>query len=284
MKYFCLFQSYGDNLISLCLLNQIKNEKINILGTKLTLDVAKLMGFENRFNIIVIYDKIPSFYNLRKDGVIRATKDFFNLIKFLLSNNIEMLFLDKKDFRSFMISLFVKIKVPIIHNENTYFNRSYFFESIFNKKIVLKSSLNFNGNKKILISGLTSRTSNNIRIDDFAYIIEILKSNKYISITLIDLDKSYSSFSNLVDCYHTNTSLDDVKSLILEHDFYIGPDSFLIHLAYFLETPFCLVLNHLKFSFLPPSTESNQNYIFLSNNSDNNNNIKNKLSSLNVIT
>ncbi len=83
MHVACLL-ALGDNLITLSLLKEIafkQQQPLKILGTHLTLQIAKLLECEKHFEIIPVFENIPAFYDLKKQGVFGAMKDFFAFIK-----------------------------------------------------------------------------------------------------------------------------------------------------------------------------------------------------------
>ncbi len=81
MKYYLSLQALGDNLISLSSLAQL-NIRVNILGTKHTKNIIKLIGLEDKFAIQVVFDDIPAFYDIRKKGLVKAIKDLYSLISY----------------------------------------------------------------------------------------------------------------------------------------------------------------------------------------------------------
>jgi ADP-heptose:LPS heptosyltransferase len=82
--------------------------------------------------------------------------------------------------------------------------------------------------------------------------IDILNKNHY-EIYMIDIEKKYQNFKNKVQYYLTNTTLQDVKNLINRCDLYIGGDSFLIHLAYYLKRNYFIFFYRENDDFLPPN-------------------------------
>ena len=79
------------------------------------------------------------------------------------------------------------------------------------------------------------------------------------------------------------TSLISARELIKESDFFVGTDSFLIHLAYFYNKSFFIVFNYEYFDFLPPGCEVIGNYVIINPLEDNKNKIKRRLSLLGVL-
>ncbi len=258
MKHFVLLQALGDNLVTLSLLEQL-NEKIQIIGTNNTKVIIKLMGIEDKFNIKVVFKDIPAFYDIKKQGVIKAIKDLYRFIIYINKNNIKTLVLEKKDLRSSLISFLTKstIYYPNNLNSKVYKNRQSMIEKIYNQKITLITySLSINNPKRIVINPLTRVELKNITKHHLAYIIKLLNSNGY-KIYLIDIEKKYQELSNNVYKYLTNTTLEDVKQLIIKCDLYIGADSFLIHLAYYLKRNYFIIFYRDNDNFMPQNITNN---------------------------
>ncbi len=83
MHVACLL-ALGDNLITLSLLKEIafkQQQPIKILGTRLTLKIARLLECEKHFEIIPLFENVPAFYDLKKQGVFFGDEGFFMVVK-----------------------------------------------------------------------------------------------------------------------------------------------------------------------------------------------------------
>lgn len=252
--YFVNFLALGDNLISLSLLSRL-DAKVNLLGTKHTHNIAKLMNLEDKFNIKIVFDDIPAFYDIRQKGVLNALKDFIIFIKFLKSHNIKEIIVEKKDFRSRLLSFLIDIQIhePAQSNLKVYEHRKNLIEDKYSTKLSLNSyPLILSSPKKIVINPLTRVKLRNIKKEHLHYILDILNKNSY-EIVLIDFEKKYIEFKNDVKDYLTDTTLEDLKILINDCDLYIGGDSFLIHLAYCLQKNYFMVFYRDNDDFMPPN-------------------------------
>jgi len=255
-KYYVSLLALGDNLISLSLLKQL-NGKIDIIGTKHTSNIVKLMQLENKFNIVEIFDDIPAFYDIKKKGIIRAIVDFYKLIKYINTQNFNELIFEKKDFRTILISFLTNVKIitPNCRNINVYKKRKELIENVSHKKISFYNyKLKLCNPKKVVINPLTRVELKNIKDKHLEYIINILNKNNY-EIYLIDIENKYNKFKSLVKYYLTDTTLEDVKQLISQSDLYIGGDSFLIHLAYYLQKNYFIIFYIDNDDFMPPNIE-----------------------------
>ncbi len=264
MIYIC-FQALGDNVISIDLLSQI-NKKIKVIGTQHTKNIIELLGLETHFSVTVLYDDIPAFYDVKRQGVKKAIKDVIKFRTYIKTNNLDNLIFEKQDFRiSILTRGIVKRTYSRTILNNVYVNRKDLIESIFKKTIELKSALPpFKNTKNILINPISGNIRRNISISQLLVICDLLKVNNF-NVSIVDHQGDYSEFQNNVDHYYCNTSLEEVKQLIMDHDFFIGTDSFLIHLAHALDKPYFIIFNYKYFDFLPPYVEILNNYIITTN-------------------
>jgi len=254
MKYFISLLALGDNLISLSLLKQL-DKKVKILGTKHTKNIIELIGANDKFDLEIVFDDIPAFYDIAKQGILQSIKDFFTFIKYIKKNNIQEIVFEKKDFRSSLVSLFTNIKIYYPNNLNlkVYNNRQELISTVYRQSLDMKSYLlTIDKPKIIVINPLTRVELRNIKHNHLKHIIDTLKSSGY-EIYLIDIENRYIEFESKVQHYLTNTTLDDVRQLIEKCDLYIGGDSFLIHLAYYLKRNYFILFYRDNDNFLPPN-------------------------------
>ena len=280
MKYFVLFQALGDNLISLSILAKLDGV-INVLGTKHTKDIIKLMNLKDKFNVVVVFDDIPAFYDIHKKGIFKALQDYNTFLKHIRNNRVKELLFEKTDYRSIIVSFLTTAKVHQTDaaTPNIYERRKYNIEKAYNKKIELdRYPLQLKNHNVIVINPLTRQEFRNIKSNHLKYIIDALTKSSY-EIYLIDIEKRYPEFENKVPYYLTNTTLEDVKALISKCDLYIGADSFLIHLAYYLRKNYFMIFYRDNDDFLPPNV-SNDFYIKANESSNFNKDLKTKFQNI----
>ncbi|WP_104747933.1 glycosyltransferase family 9 protein [Helicobacter cetorum] len=256
MHFACLL-ALGDNLITLSLLREIASKQqkpLKILGTHLTLKIAKLLECEKHFEIIPIFENVPAFYEIKKQGVFLAIRDFYSLLKTIKKYHIKHLVLEKQDFRSSLLSKFIQVSTPSKEIKNVYQNRQELFSQIYGH--VFDSTqyfINSKNPKKILINPFTRENYRNISLEHLQIILKLLKP---FSITLLDFEERYLFLKDEVTHYYTKTSLEEVKNLILESDLYMGGDSFLIHLAYYLKKNYFIFFYRDNDDFMPPNCKN----------------------------
>lgn len=283
MKYYVSLLALGDNLISLAFLRQLSDE-IHVLGTKHTNNILKLIGSKENIHIHKVFEDIPAFYDIKKRGLISACRDFYKFIRYVRSNGIDELVFEKKDFRSTMIAILTKAKVfyPDSFVCNAYKNRRELISEVYKNDVALNTyKLELHDVKIVVINPLTRLEKRNIKHQHLSFMCKKLKQNGYETY-LIDLEKKYTQLEEDVTHYLTNTSLEDVKELILKADLYIGADSFLIHLAYYLKKNFFMIFYRDNYDFLPPNIE-NSFYIQAHHCSDFESEVQQKFKSIGLV-
>jgi len=182
----------------------------------------------------------------------------YKFIKFIKSNEVKILVFEKKDLRSSLVVFFTNVQVyyPNDLNLKVYQHRAELISDIYKQKVSLNSyKLQLNTPKKIIINPLTRVEIKNIKHNHLDYIITKLAKYGY-EIYLIDINDEYPEFKNKVQYYLTNTTLNDVKNIIDDCSLYIGGDSFLIHLAYYLKRNYFIIFYRDNDDFLPPNIEN----------------------------
>ena len=262
-NYFVLLQALGDNLISLSLLAQL-DERIKILGTKQTQNILRLMGAEDKFDLLMPFEDIPAFYDIRKRGIFKAIKEIIHFRSYVRKYRIQELVFEKYDWRVRLLTFGLQVNVQSrFYDDNVYVNRKLLIENVYHATIYLSEGTESSFPKKIqkvLINPTTRVYSKNIQSDHLRFIIALLHKN-HIEVTLIDFAQNHADLENKVAHYKAHTTLNDVKSMLLETDLYIGADSFLIHYAYYLNKPFFIVFNQENIHFLPPVCTHLENYL-----------------------
>lgn len=282
MKYYVLLQASGDNLITLQMLDQLK-EEVNIIGTKGTRDIANMIGVSSNINIMVAFREVPSFYRVRDKGIIKALVDILRFRVLIKKLKPTCLVFEKGGMRAKLLSFGISELLYSDITKHAYINRRLLIEKSSNSFVSLKlSALPGKNIKNILICPSSGSVSRNISRKDLKSMIEIFSRCQY-NIKIIDYAGEYKDFKSTVNQYFSNTSLISARELIKESDFFVGTDSFLIHLAYFYNKSFFIVFNYEYFDFLPPGCEVIGNYVIINPLEDNKNKIKRRLSLLGVL-
>ena len=280
MKHYICLQSMGDNLISLYLLKNLEQEII-ILGTRQTEKIAKLIGVSNNITIEVVFENIPAFYDIRRQGIFKGIRDLLIFRKFLKNKTISKLIFEKKDLRTLLIAFNRASYEASSVEENAYVNRKKLLEKCFSKSIILQQSVAPVNIQTVLIAPSSALRKRNIKVSHLDTMIQLL-STQY-EVKLIDYQSQYRQYMHKVDAYYDNISLEKVKQLIIDSDLFIGTDSFLIHLAYYYQKAFFIIFNFEYYKFLPPYCEVMRNYIITNQQPNLKINLQNKFKELNIL-
>ncbi len=166
--------------------------------------------------------------------------------------------LEKQDFRSALLAQFVFITTPNKEIKNVYQNRQELFSQIYGHVFDNSQySMSLKNPKKILINPFTRENDRNISLEHLQIVLKLLKP---FSVTLLDFEERYAFLQDKVARYCAKTNLEEVKNLILESDLYIGGDSFLIHLAYYLKKNYFIFFYRDNDDFMPPNCK-NENFL-----------------------
>ncbi|WP_024949027.1 glycosyltransferase family 9 protein, partial [Helicobacter pylori] len=150
------------------------------------------------------------------------------------------------------------ITAPNKEIKNVYQNRQELFFQIYGHVFDhYPYPMNLKNPKKILINPFTRSTDRSISLEHLQIVLKLLKP---FCVTLLDFEERYAFLKDRVTHYRIKTSLEEVKNLILENDLYIGGDSFLIHLAYYLKKNYFIFFYRDNDDFMPPNGK-NENFL-----------------------
>ena len=264
MIYFMSLLAYGDNLISLSLLAKLKDKKnVTIVGTNLTREIAPFVPNLD-IPIIVAYKKIPTFYNIRKCGVVSALKDVIWFLKNITkcTSKEDTLVFEKRDCRNRLLSGSISQRIyEPERKDNVYVDRRNLLEAVWGVRVSLKEAVKLRNTPRCVTINPASRLKEKaISNRVLGYLVSYLRAN-CINVQLIDPDQEHSNLQHLVDYYHTRSSLDHAVKWLRDCDLYIGADSLLIHFAYQYDVPFLILFNKTNSYFTPPGVENKISYI-----------------------
>jgi len=282
MRCFVLLQAMGDNLITLSMLAQAE-EKIEILGTRLTYEVAKLLDIETKFNIRVLFGEVPAFYDVRKAGVWKAVKEIGTFRRYIRREALTDLVFEKGDVRAGILTYGIARYRASETSEGVYLDRKSLIELAAGVPVTLKPAARPVAPVRTVVIAPHSRVrEKDIRDTDLTALINVLKKEG-LHLRLVDHTGTLDRYRNRVDEYYTHTTLAEVRDLIVDSDFMIGCDSFLIHLAYYFDKAFFVVFNAGPSDFLPPGCETIGNFIVADHAEDKEDAYRRKFSALGVI-
>lgn len=255
-----LLQAFGDNVISLALLDQLPGTK-RLLGTGLTADVMTICGFDRGFELTRVFAGIPAFYDLRKRGPLRAVRDGATLLRALRAAGARQLHFEKADFRSVLFAALVRGRARAPGRKaNVYADRRAVLEELYGARLRLAPLAAAAAGRRVLINPASRLVRKNVAEADLGTLIDLLQAAGK-SVTLIDYDGRLGDFRERVDDYRTGTTLVQAADLLRATDYYIGADSFFVHLAYVFARPFFVFLNQRNDYFMPPGCLEAGNYL-----------------------
>lgn len=261
MKYLFLMQAFGDNVVSLSNVMRLNNsESIRIFGTGLTNDIVRNLSYDIKIN--KVFDDIPSFYNIRRDGILKSVKDFLFLIKYI-KENIPIqsdILLEKKDFRFKILKALLRdYKLFAVDKElNIYIDRARFLginSKIFQRKKIMDQNID-----SILINPTGRSDTRHLSPKVMNAIIQNFKEYD-LKIYLIDYLGFYKDFEKEVDFYYSKIKLNKAVDILKKVDLYCGPDSLFIHLAYVLDKNYFCIMNYDSSYFMPPAAIDNSHIL-----------------------
>ncbi len=213
-----------------------------------------------------MFHGIPSFYDIRKNGLISALRDGVYFRSKLASEiNIEksdVLIFEKRDFRNKLIAYNkARIHEPI-KRSGIYLDRKEVIESVLRESIGLRECVRLGVNPQTVLINPSSRRKEKAIAPLVLHTMIDYLNQKNMKITLVDPDGGYGHCRPSVCSYRGQLTMDEAADLLRQSDLYIGADSFFLHFAYYLRVP-CLVIYNGKENlyFAPPGIEINRNYI-----------------------
>ncbi len=263
MRHVFLLQAYGDNVISLSILNRLESSSYRIYGTKLTLEISKLLNLEKDINIV--FDEIPAFYDIRARGICAAVRDLAVLYRFVMRNIPagDRIVFEKGDVRFWLFRLIFwryKLEAPRKRG-NAYTDRALgFCQQEFAKEPDKKVNVG-SYPLDIVINPLGRSHKKHLSKECMDRVLSACESHG-LRVHLVDYLGLYSSYRKAVCSYHTNTTLKEALELLQTHPLYCGVDSLFIHLAFYFNKRFFCIMNYDSSYFMPPLASESDRFIF----------------------
>lgn len=263
--YLASLLGFGDALVSLSLLEKIrpaKPDQVVVLGTGLTSAVLGTLKHPPWWKQRELFGGIPGFYELRTQSPLSAVRDLAFLSRLLRNtlNESDQLLLEKQDWRSSLLSVGNKGIVVTPRGTSAYQARKEMLEMVFSSSITLphcqKPAIR---PKKVLINP-SARQAVRCFSGELLKVLLGFFSTKGCEVTLLDPTGQYEAFAERSAAYMRAPSLASAARAVRESDFYVGPDSFFLHLAYYYDKPFFTFFLPGWFYFAPPGTLDLGNY------------------------
>ena len=273
MIYVASVLGFGDSLITLSLLEKVPSGAAKpavVLGTKVTTEVANTLVSADWWERRTIFERIPGFYDLRVRGGVTAMRDFATFFRFARKNltGSDVLMLEKADWRAPLLSLGHGARVVAAGGGSAYQGRKALVEELFGTTIRLAPCGRPATWPRRVVVNPSARHESRCLSDDLLRRMLAFLHEHGSQVVLVDPTGRYRPFANDVDEYLLAPGLGAAAASVRQGEFYIGPDSFVLHLAYYYGKPFFTFFLPDWFYFAPPGTLELGNYAVLDSSLD----------------
>jgi hypothetical protein len=253
-------QAYGDNVISLGLLKGLKGRvDLKILGTRLTREIADIIGFD-AFPIITLPTDNLAFYDLKVAGPRRAFSDLLLLgrtLRPLLAPGTVVLFENhRRRWPALALQLAGRFSYRLpLRRQSAYEDRRTMFAEALGCPIAAPGDALPPGRTRRVLIAPTAREE--FRDIPPPVIIHLLQyfANRGIHACLLDPANRHQDLRERAASFIESKPLMDGVRALRGCDLVITPDSLFCHLSYHFGIPVIAVVpDHIArdFYFAPP--------------------------------
>lgn len=268
MIYLLSLLGYGDSIITGSIIeSMVADQDMYLVGTNISKSAWSLLH-KKLTPRVVLFDDFPAFYSIKASGFGAAWRDFEVAREWAVRNvkrDDSVIFERGKDLRSRLMlrGLGCEI-VESYKEEGAYVDRANMLGPFCGVHEWMAAERLCSRPKQILINPCAR---DRIRAVPKAALYEILKTLKEadVSVHLVDYDGSYDEFARLVNKYLYRPGLETSVEHLRSSDFYIGPDSFFIHLAYYFRIPQLAFFWGRNTYFVPPGLVASGGVFFFDN-------------------
>lgn len=267
MIYIFSMLGYGDCLITLSLLEQQRHQEITdnyvVVGTKITSSVGELMR-EPPSSIVSLLPDVASFYVVKEQGALRAFADAKTVRRWgrQIITSKDVIIFEKEDWRNrWLLPREVGAVWQVPRQSTAYLDRALLFQNVFDVSLKFRSCALPSTPPRRLLLNPSARHRERVLQPPVMKAIFDLTRDIGIGVCLIDVDGSFEDWRNEALEYVKSPSLNESKNLLDTADCYLGPDSFFVHLAYYLGIPFFGFFRQENMYFSPPGMIEAKNYI-----------------------
>lgn len=258
---------YGDALISLQLLQKTSPfpAPLQIAGTHITQEVqSTIVG--STYPLVEVLPDHAAFFRARKARLHQSIRELLAVRKWAESTlgPDDMVLFEKPDPRnSLMLGRCKAHMVAPKRSTSIYIDRQRMLQELTGCNFALPdcmqplaapSSVLINPSSRVFEKEFSSTVLRNL--------LNIFR-RRGMSISITDPDSKFVDIEDQFDQYYGRLKLPEAIRVMREHDLYIGPDSFFIHLAYYLRVPFIALVPNANFNFYfaPPGSIRLRNFI-----------------------
>jgi ADP-heptose:LPS heptosyltransferase len=256
--------SFGDNLISLSLLARLRDKSgVTIVGTALTQRIAAFVPHLD-IPIVVVSDRVPSFYDLRTRGPRAAVLEMLAVRRAItrLSGGDDGFVFEKGGWRRhLLLGATGRRSWCPIRRRNVYEDRRDVLNTVFDDAIALESARRLAQAPRTVTINPASRVESKALSPRTLGSIVTHLQRRSIDVRLLDPERKHGSLKHAVSEYHTDTTLEQAVALVESCDLYIGADSLFVHVAYQRRTPMLVLYNETNLYFAPPGVAAQGTYL-----------------------
>jgi len=256
MIYIISLLGYGDNLITGSILESKDAESagLRVVGSAITQKVWRLLRRPIQPNVI-LYDESPGFYTLKESGLVAAIHDansFRAWARKSLSRNDSIIFEKSAHLRhQWLLQGVGCARIEVHRSMNAYTDRSDVLSNYIGTHTWNLAVRPCGAATSIFINP-SARSMDRTLSPQIVETIVAVANDENIKVTLVDTHNNLWKYKEKVHRYILNPSLDEAVSALQHVDRYIGPDSFFMHLAYYLRIPQLALFWKNDVYFQPP--------------------------------
>jgi hypothetical protein len=265
---------YGDALISLQLLQQASPlpAPLQIAGTGIAQEVqSTIIG--SKFPLIEIVPDHAALFRLRKAGLRQSLHELLIFRKWAESalGPDDLVIFEKSDPRNHLILGRCNARtVAPKRMISSYVDRQRMLEGLTGRGLELPDCAQpKSAPRSVLINPSARAAERELSPAVMRNLLELFR-RRGMRVSITDPDSRFAGAKEQFDRYYGRLKLPAVTALLREHDLYVGPDSFFIHLAYYLRVPFITLVpsTDFNFYFAPPGSMRLRNFIAMSQTHD----------------
>ena len=241
MRYILSLLGYGDCLITGSIIENKRRAVVDVrlIGTRVSAESWSVLHAPIEPDEIIL-NNIPAFYVIKSKSLAKAYIDFRKTRAWVINNVQEkdtVIFEKAPDLRNRLIMSGVDCEIVEIERRGgAYYDRSKALAPYYGLHQWPDCERLLNSPKTVLINPDAREVKRQIH---GAHLYIMAKAFKKLGarICLLDYNGAYRFCKDLADDYVFKPTLKDAVSVLKSSDFYIGPDSFFTHLAYYLKVP-----------------------------------------------
>lgn len=267
MIYWFSLLGFGDALISASMFEKLgKTESVRLIGTKATCLVSQLI--QDKTNIYPLMKDTPWVFNIKQRCPFSYGSDFYKMRKFIASstNTQDILFYEHPSrWRTLLLcGPTNRAMFNIRRANNAYIDRASAIQPYLGNICWPPAPRLYAPVRSLFINPSARFKDRVIPNEAVRFILE--KANKArIVTTLVDVSGQYGNLKSTADNYVPHPKLRDSAAQLKNSSFYIGPDSFFSHLAYYYGIPQMGIYKRSNLYFCPPGLLQNGGVFYFEN-------------------